>query len=273
MFDQNVIDKLKYYVYALEDGCGTVFYIGKGIGNRVFAHAAGELREAEKTVGESGAELSEKNKKIRELRESGGRVQAYIVRHGMDENTAFEVEAAFIDFFRLKERKYDLTNIVRGQHTAAFGIACVEEIAAQYGAKPIAAADLAGKKILLVNIRDMYTKCKTDGVHIDPEKLYHAVRFAWKLAIDKAKQTELVLALYHGIVKGVYTPTGWFVAKVKTPHPNEGGRLLTAKDAAIGRVYFEGVEADERTKRLYDNKKLPDGLFNDHAQNPVKYLG
>lgn len=39
MFSQSVIEKLKYYVYLLQDPRdNSVFYVGKGVGNRVFQH-------------------------------------------------------------------------------------------------------------------------------------------------------------------------------------------------------------------------------------------
>ena len=39
MFSQSVIEKLDFYVYFLQDPrTDEVFYIGKGIGNRVFNH-------------------------------------------------------------------------------------------------------------------------------------------------------------------------------------------------------------------------------------------
>ena len=47
MFSQEVSDKLKYYVYRLIDPRnGDTFYVGKGKGNRVFAHANAEQKLA-----------------------------------------------------------------------------------------------------------------------------------------------------------------------------------------------------------------------------------
>ena len=45
-FPQEVIEQLKHYVYRLIDPRnGETFYVGKGQGNRVFGHAAGEFTD------------------------------------------------------------------------------------------------------------------------------------------------------------------------------------------------------------------------------------
>ncbi len=80
----------KYYVYRLIDPRnGETFYVGKGKDNRVFQHAKAE-------PGAIADELTEKLKRIREIRNTGFEVAHVIRRHGMDEDTAFEVEAALI---------------------------------------------------------------------------------------------------------------------------------------------------------------------------------
>ncbi len=88
MFSQSVIEQLKYYVYFLRDPRDeTVFYIGKGIGNRIFNHVACSL----------DTELSsDKIERIKEIEASGQKVQHFVLRHGLDESAAFEVEAPYV---------------------------------------------------------------------------------------------------------------------------------------------------------------------------------
>ena len=108
-FPPDVVPKLKTYVYRLIDPRnGETFYVGKGRGNRVFAHIHDELSQ-------EGDELSDKLKRIREIRVAGFEVAHVIHRHGMDEATAFEVEAALMDAYP------GLTNIAGGTGSSDYG--------------------------------------------------------------------------------------------------------------------------------------------------------
>ncbi|EHV9064829.1 hypothetical protein K1U77_004786, partial [Escherichia coli] len=89
-FPSGVIEHLGWYVYRLIDPRdGSTFYVGKGKGNRVFAHMRGEVAATD-----DDELLSNKLKQIREIRLAGLEVIHVIHRHGMtDEKTAYEVEA------------------------------------------------------------------------------------------------------------------------------------------------------------------------------------
>ncbi len=50
-FPLSVIEKLDYYVYLLIDpGTNQVFYVGKGTGNRIFAHINAVISDGMPTV-------------------------------------------------------------------------------------------------------------------------------------------------------------------------------------------------------------------------------
>jgi hypothetical protein len=90
-FPPEVAQRLKTYVYRLIDPRnGETFYVGKGQGNRVFAH----IREQ---VGDDDPNL--KLKRIRDIRLAGFEVAHVIHRHGLDDRTAYEAEAALMDAY------------------------------------------------------------------------------------------------------------------------------------------------------------------------------
>ncbi len=93
MFDVKTIEHLKYYVYLLIDPVtDEPFYVGKGIGNRVFNHVEDSLKSSENT---------DKFDVIRRIHSQGHKVKHLIVRHGLNEKTAFEIESTLIDTFKL----------------------------------------------------------------------------------------------------------------------------------------------------------------------------
>jgi hypothetical protein len=95
LFSELVARRLKHYVYRLIDPRnGTTFYVGRGQGSRIFSHAAGQGKP---TDSEDNQAL--KLKTIWAIKNAGFEVQHVIHRHGMDENTAKEVEAALIDSY------------------------------------------------------------------------------------------------------------------------------------------------------------------------------
>ena len=106
-FPAGVTEQLNWYVYRLIDPRnGETFYVGKGKGNRIFAHAKGDWPGA---IGEdTGASDDEdkedasdlKIKRINEIKSVGLEVGHVIHRHGIErEEIAYEVEAALIDAY------------------------------------------------------------------------------------------------------------------------------------------------------------------------------
>src|SRR5512133_3061183 len=122
-FPPEVVHRLKTYVYRLIDPRnGETFYVGKGKGNRVFAHI-----RAEQSL--DGDELTDKLQRIRDIRLAGFAVAHVIHRHGMDDETAFEVEAALIEAYP------GLTNDVGGTHSNDYGVMHAREIVQRYCAE------------------------------------------------------------------------------------------------------------------------------------------
>ncbi len=235
-FPPDVAQKLKTYVYRLIDPRnGETFYIGKGQGNRVFSHIRAEHNL-------EGDELDNKVRRIRKIRLAGFEVAHVIHRHGMDEETAFEVESALIDAYP------GLTNVVGGVGGSDYGAMHAREIIRRYSAEPA----VFQHKALLISVNRSAAE----------RSLYEATRYAWKISRSKAEQADVVLATLQGLIVGAFVADGWLDA---TP-ANFPGR-----DGVPGRLGFVGKEAPDAIQSLYVGKRVPDEYCKRGAANPIKY--
>lgn len=238
-FPSEVIQELNYYVYRLIDPRnGDTFYIGKGQGNRIFEHLKCLISEDE-----DDDILDLKYQRIREITKSGLDVIHIIHRHGLDSSTAFHVEAALLDAFP------GTANKVGGHYSNEIGPMNAYEILMRYKAET---AEIK-HKILLININRT----------VNDREVYDAVRFAWKLDVERAKKAEYVLALEKGIIVGVFKPTQWNLARKQyfpefESHTNK-------------RYGFIGEEAEKEIQELYLRKRIPEEFRKKGATNPIKY--
>lgn len=192
-FSQSVIENIGSYVYCLIDPIeNEVFYIGKGKGNRVFAHLGEAIKSPKK---------SDKLDKIRQIREEGKEPIHFIIRHNLTDDEAKKLEGALIDFSRLNEaNNFNLTNLVRGSNSNQNGIRKIEDIYHQYGAQEITIEEPA--LVIVVN--------KLFWFGIPAKELYEATRKAWRADKKRIKKVEYVVATYFGIVREVYKVEKWF---------------------------------------------------------------
>ncbi len=190
MFDANAQEQLGYYVYALFDSAepNWPFYIGKGVGNRVFSHTAGRL--ADEIV--SQEPMSLKAKLIDDIKRSGRQVIQKVIRFGLSEEEALSVEAALIDMVNLIKPE-TLTNQISG-HGVSEGIIDAKDLAMALCAAPLS-TDLP---VLLIKIERRWTKLLAEyGAEnaIPSNEIYKAVCGNWKISIRCAERAQCVLAI------------------------------------------------------------------------------
>lgn len=233
---QSTVEKLGYYVYALIDPrTKKVFYVGKGKGNRIYAHVeASELVDVKEI---------EKIKTIREIRASGKDVKHVVVRHGLTESEAFAVEAAIIDYIQ-GVQKYNLTNLQDGHYNYELGLRTIEDIEIQYEA-PEAVFE---EPILLIRVNRLYRP------GMKPKELYDATRMQWRVG-PRAFDIKYACAVYLGIIREVYEIKKWEPMEVINGHQRHG---------------FTGKIAKPEIRDKYKNTSVKH-LFKQGHQSSIVY--
>ena len=249
-FPRHIVEKLGWYVYALQDPRSRrVFYIGKGKGNRVFAHA--NFAQIEK-----GLE-GPKSRLIKESLDSGHKVEAIVLRHALNsEAEAFQIESVLIDFCHFLDESHgltlcDLTNLVRGHDHSELGIMNAETLMSLYHAPK---CPKINERAILFRIPVRWSP------EISRESLYESTSGWWRLGARR-EDAEIALAVSNGIVRGVYVINSW--------RPRQrGDRGWTDTEKPNTRWGFSGRDISDSSP--YMNRDVQH-LFLSNSQNPVTY--
>lgn len=230
---QTTIEKLEYYVYLLIDPRNDkVFYVGKGCGERINHHLLGALEEKTKET--------EKIKTIRAIQKAKKEVGLTILRHGLTEKEAFEIECAMIDFLGIE----NLTNLVNGHYSADRGIMSLQDLQIEYQAEE-AAFD---EPVLLIRINRLFRH------NMSTEEIYEATRKHWVIG-ERGREVKIVCSVYRGIIREVFIAERW------------------RKSSALkGRSMFTGKVALKNIRDKYLHKSVASYLSRG-SQNPIKYVG
>jgi hypothetical protein len=255
-FDDKTIAELKAYVYALFDPLEErPFYIGKGRGNRVFQHVEGAIHEDKE---------SNKYETIREIRSrrAENRVKHIIIRHGMSDAIAFEVESALIDLANCTGA--NLTNEVTGHNSIENGMMNTDEVMRKYNAQPL---DELLHSVVIININKKYKIIRSESLQVNTKYLggdliYESVKQAWVMG-TRRETIDYVLAEYKGIIVEIYE-----VIKVIN---NEGRPERWYKVPGYkNRWGFNGRRAADQVRDYYLNKSIAHHKKRG-AANPIRY--
>ena len=240
--------KLGAYVYALKDPRdGSVFYVGKGRGNRVFSHVweamgiAAPSDNLEKVGSEkdSKAVTSAKIQRIRAIHDSGFGIEHWIIRHQIDgdalpDKEAYAIEQALIDGLELAAPK-GLTNIAGGHIRTAHNVARVEELVRQYSAEPVPPLP---SPCALVKVN---AAVDPDA---NPEQIYEWSRRAWRVGPGSRNEPNLpILVFAADIVRAVHRVNSW-------------GHVFDQRGKVIPRVWEYAGAPDAELETRYVGKSL-----------------
>lgn len=220
-----------YYVYVLVDPRdGSIFYVGKGTGQRLLAHGYEAMLKSDP------GPRSGKVARIREIREAGFEPRIDVVRHGLSEDQALLVEAALIDSVA------GLTNKVAGRG-AAEGRVSLDELVSRYGATPV---DPGASPVLLVRLRpwqDEHEQIEQGRFRpgrgyrngMTPRELADSTRAWWRVSPATVERRGIrhAVAVHDGVTRGVMEIGEWV--------HGENRRAFAAIPLTEGPVYDEWV--------------------------------
>lgn len=197
-----------YYVYVLVDPRDeSIFYVGKGKGDRLRHHGYEALLKADP------GPRSGKVARIREVRKAGYEPRIDVVRHHLEEREALLVEAALIDCVE------PLTNKKPG-HGAAEGRTPLDELVVQHGATEV---DPGASPVLLVRLGDwkeerekIETGVFRNGRGFRPDmtvsELVDSTRAWWKTVSPngvKKRGVRHAVAVHNGVTRAVMEIGDW----------------------------------------------------------------
>lgn len=237
---RNLDTHSRYYVYGLLDPSTLqVFYVGKGCGNRVFAHAKNAWKDYDNDMKGTEDDDSLKISTIKDIIEQGKQVIAMIYRWGLTESEAFAVEATLIDYIP------GLTNIQSG-HDADHGMILAEDL---QNTLIVPEYEEPEENYVIIKTKQKYKNARGS--------IYEATRKYWKMKLEKAQEYHYVVSAVQGIVKEVYEVTKWYRSE------DEG---------ETDRIEFVGERTCNPNMRKLIGKRLPAQYTKKGLANPFLYI-
>jgi hypothetical protein len=253
---------LQAYVYVLRDpDSKKIFYVGKGTGDRVFAHANGALEYEG---------LSIKNDVIRSIIQRGREVETIILQHGLSDHEdsnlshAHQTESALYGLFclldpALDNSQFSLTNLVVPPTYHEFGLKSTEDLVAQYG-EPAETSQIPHNSMLI-------KMTKTWSLGMSAQDVYEFTRGWWPLSFHRASKVRYVFAIPNFVIRAVYeVPKNGWRYRVK------GDRDWQHDVGKNPRVGFDGVDVTDRFPHLVNKSVLHVYGEGQAKRSSTKYL-
>ena len=231
-FSSKIIEEIGYYVYALVNPKNkNIFYIGKGSGNRCFQHL--------KNNPKGNIKIS---KTLRGLKDENFIPSIDILRYGLSEAGALDVEAGIIDSIGLQ----NLTNEVRG-HNIEKGRIKADDLNRLLGGKTLNIEEIKDNIILFFPHKALEKGHET----------YDSTRQFWAISESRMKNKpdsedlfyKYAFGMQGNFVLDVYEIIKWFPA----------GTTISSRpfnDDQKTRWEFIGKNIPLATEKLYKNKRL-----------------
>ncbi len=195
-------EQLGHYVYLLRDPRDNqIFYVGKGVGNRVLDHANGVIAKEDPQ--------STKEKQISEIHAAGLEVDAWIIQSGLkNDEHAFVTESAVYGALKLisstlNSEKLLLKNIVVPPGFGNSGLIQLNEAIAIFG-EP-ADSTLIPHNSVFIKPTTTWRRGMTS------EELWEATHGWWKVNEERIKNISYVFAIPNFVIRGIWSvpENGW----------------------------------------------------------------
>lgn len=239
-----VAPSLEWYVYALRDPRdGAVFYIGKGVNDRIFSHVRAVLAgQQAPDKDEALAIRRAKAARINAIHDAGRAVEHLMLRDSLpEEDSAYIVEQSVIDAYRATG--HPLTNLAAGHHSAIHGLNRAEDVVAIRGALP---APALPTPCLLFKLN------KSWYPGISERELYDATRGNWGVAERSRNDARVAFGMYGEVILSAFRIDSW--ASAVTPEEEDlwcfEGTADPSLQHYVGRHVRDVVEPGRKNFRV-----------------------
>lgn len=231
MFDEKTQQNLKYYVYLLINPLTKKpFYVWKWLWNRIFEHVNCALKTETK---------SDKYNEIKWIQEKWWKVTHVIVRHGLNEKEAYQIEGSLIDTLWFLDS--GLTNIAWWHNCIEKWLMRAEEIIRLYNAEKLHSLP---SDFVIININKQYKRW------LGEEWIYVATKETWSMSESKTKIIKYVLSEYRWLIVEVFEVENWYK---KDRGYNPQAKSFWKIKTGFG---FNGKIASSEIREAYINKSI-----------------